>query len=327
MELLIIGGTQFVGRHIAEEALARGHHVTLLHRGRTNAPTLGAAEHLLADRDHLGRALDGRRFDATIDACAYRPGQVRSLAAALNGRGGHHVYISSVSAYAPTSTRGGDESLPLASIDSEDPDSLPITGSTYGPLKALCERAATEEYGADGSVVVRPTYVVGPYDSTGRFTWWVDRLSRGGVVACPGPGDNPMQLIDARDQASWVVGLAEGKARGAFHACSPEPPWSFRDMLEGIRSALGVDAELRWLDPGEVDGAPFPLWGPDPAGVMALSPAAARATGLWPRPFAETVRETAAWMKTADWRRDGVGVDPEVEARLLTASSAASPNR
>lgn len=221
MDLLIVGGTRFVGRHIAEQALARGHRVTLLHRGSTQAPTLGAAEHLLADRDRLGGVLEGRSFDATIDACAYWPGQVRSLASALDGRGGHYVYISSASAYAETSTRGGDESLPLARIGTDDPDSLAMGPDTYGPLKALCEKASTEEFGAVTSTIVRPTYVVGPHDHTGRFTWWVDRISRGGAVACPGPADHPMQLIDARDQASWVVGLAERRVSGAFHSCSP----------------------------------------------------------------------------------------------------------
>ena len=323
MELLIVGGTRFVGRHIAERALVRGHRVTLLHRGSTQAPTLGAAEHLLADRDHLGAALDDRSFDVTIDACAYWPGQVRSLASALDGRGGHYVYISSASVYADTSTRGGDESLPLASIHTDDPDSLPMTGDTYGPLKALCEKSAAVEFGAGGSVIVRPSFVVGPHDPSGRFTWWVDRISRGGVVACPGPADNPMQLIDARDQASWVVGLAERRVGGAFHSCSPEPPWSFRDMVEGIRSALDADAEFRWLDADDVGGAPFPLCTRDAEGVLALSSAAALGTGLSPRPFADTVRDTADWMSTADWRREGVGVDPDDEARLLAASTGA----
>ena len=121
MDLLIVGGTRFVGRHITAAALARGHRVTLLHRGLTQSPGLEAADHLLADRDDLGSALEGRAFDATIDVCAYWPRQVRSLAAALGGRGGHYVYISSISAYADTSALGGDESLPLATIDADDP--------------------------------------------------------------------------------------------------------------------------------------------------------------------------------------------------------------
>ena len=170
-------------------------------------------------------------------------------------------------------------------------------------------------------MIVRPTYVVGPFDHTGRFARWVDRIARGGMVACPGPAGNPMQLIDARDQASRVVGLAERRIPGAIHSCSPEPPWSFGDMLAGIRLALSADAEFRWRDPAEVGSAPFSLWTPEAEGVLALSPAAARATGLSPRPFVETVRDTAAWMVTADWHRDGVGGDSDDEARLLTAST------
>lgn len=319
MDLLIVGGTRFVGRHISEQALARGHRVTLLHRGVSQAPTLGAAEHLLADRDQLGGVLDGRSFDATIDVCAYWPHQVRSLASALGDRAGHYVHISSVSAYAESATRGGDESLPLATVETDDPDALPMTNDNYGALKALCEAAAKDSFGSESTAIVRPTYVVGPYDQSGRFTWWVDRIARGGLVACPGPADNPMQVIDARDQATWVLGLAEQRISGAFHSCSPEPPWSFGDMLEEIRAALDSDAELRWVSPDLVGDAPYPLWSPAPEGLMALSPAAARATGLSPRPFAETVRDTAAWMRAAAWHKDGVGVDPDHEAGLLAA--------
>jgi 2'-hydroxyisoflavone reductase len=321
MDLLIVGGTRFVGRHITAAALARGHRVTLLHRGLTQSPGLEAADHLLADRDDLGSALEGRAFDATIDVCAYWPRQVRSLAAALGGRGGHYVYISSISAYADTSVLGGDESLPLATVDADDPDSLPMSGGNYGPLKALCEAAARGEFGSEASLVVRPTYVVGPDDYTGRFTWWVDRISRGGEVACPGPAENPMQLVDARDQAEWIVGVTESRATGDFHVCTPAPPWSFRDMLEGIRDALVSGAELRWVPADAVGDAPFPLWGPEPEGVLALDPGAALATGLKARPFAETVRETASWMAGSDWRQPGVGVDPDTEARLLRADS------
>ena len=113
-------------------------------------------------------------------------------------------------------------------------------------------------------MTVRPTYVVGPFDHTGRFARWVDRIARGGMVACPGPAGNPMQLIDARDQASRVVGLAERRIPGAIHSCSPEPSWSFGDMLAGIRLALSTDAEFRWRDPAEVGSAPFSLWTPKP---------------------------------------------------------------
>jgi 2'-hydroxyisoflavone reductase len=327
MRILIIGGTRFVGRHIAEAALAAGHDLTLLHRGRSSPDSLSGAEHLLADRDGDLSVLDGRAFDATVDVCAYWPRQVRSVADALGDRGGQHVYISSVSAYADTDLPGGDESIPLATLDTDaagDPDNAEMTETTYGPLKALCERAAVDAYGADRVTIVRPSYVVGPYDPTGRFTWWVDRLARGGPILCPGPADSPMQLIDARDQGAWVVRLIESGTTGAFHSASPAPPWSFADMITAISTTLATDIEPIWVD-GEallaegVDGGDLPLWseGADEM-VLALDPSAAIRTGLTARPFAETIHDTAQWVASTPWRRDGVGLDPKREDDLRT---------
>jgi len=298
--------------------------VTLLHRGNTGADLFPTAEHLLADRDVDLSGLQGRTFDATVDVCAYYPRQVRTLAAALGGRGGHHVYINSVSAYAELDSPGADESAPLIELDSDDPDSLEMSGETYGGLKVCCERAALEEYGADALTIVRPTYVVGPQDPTGRFTWWVDRLARGGRVPVPGPGSAPMQLIDARDQGRWILGLIETHTIGAYHACAPPPPWSLSDMIRAVRDVVSpagtelVDVPAEALLAAGVDGGMLPLW--SEGGVengLALDPAAAQRTGLVCRPLAETVRDTWTWMQDAQWRRDGVGLDPSIEADLL----------
>jgi len=324
MRILIIGGTRFVGRHVSEAALAAGHELTVLHRSSPDPGLLPEAEHLLADRDGDLSVLGGRSFDATVDVCAYWPRQVRSLAEALGDRGGHHVYISSVSAYADTDRAGGDESLPLATLDSgQDPDTAPMTEQTYGPLKALAEQAAVDAYGADAVAIVRPTYVVGPYDPTGRFTWWVDRIDRGGRVLCPGPAGSPMQLIDGRDQGAWIVGLVESGTAGAFHPCTPAPPWGFTDMIDAIAKAIGADVEPVWVDAEAlraegIDGGDIPLWseGVDEY-VLALDSSAALRTGLTPRPLADTIRDTQAWIATTDWRRDGVGLDPDREADLL----------
>jgi 2'-hydroxyisoflavone reductase len=324
MRILIIGGTRFVGRHISEAALAAGHELTLLHRSRPGPDLLPEAEHLTADRDGDLSVLDGRSFDATVDVCAYWPRQVRSLAEALGDRGGHHVYISSVSAYADADHPGGDESLPLATLEPGlDPDTAPMTEQSYGPLKALGEQAAVEAYGADAVTIVRPTYVIGPYDPSARFTWWVDRIGRGGRILCPGPADSPMQLIDARDQGAWVVGLVESRTAGAFHPCTPEPPWGFADMVEAIAKALGADIEPVWIEADALlaeglDGGIVPLWSEGAnEQVLALDASAALRTGLTPRPLADTIRDTRDWMATAEWRRDGSGLDAEREAELL----------
>ena len=196
MRILVIGGTQFVGRHAVESLLAAGDEVTLFHRGRTNPGLFPDAEHRMGDRDRDLSALDEGEWDATVDPSAYVPRQVRTLAAALGGRGGRYVHVSSISAYAGADRPWLTEDVPLATLD--DPTIETVTGETYGPLKAACELAAHQYFGEDLSIV-RPTYVAGPYDHTGRFTWWVERIARGGRVLAPGPADNPFQVIDARD--------------------------------------------------------------------------------------------------------------------------------
>jgi len=298
--------------------------VAVLHRGGTEADPLLAAEHLHADRDDDLSVLAGRSFDATVDVSAYWPRQVRALRAALDDRGGHHVFISSVSAYAEPAEPGADETTPLAELDAPDLDALEMSGETYGGLKVACERAALAAYGHDAVTIVRPTYVVGPYDYTGRFPWWVDRLARGGTVLCPGPPEAPLQLIDARDQAGWLLGLVESRTTGAFHSCWPAPPWSMADMIDAVSAQVSPPGtEPVWV-PAEplvaagVDGAALPLWSEGTCeNALALDPSAAVRTGLSPRPLAETVHDTWLWMRHGDWRREGVGLDPTTEAGLL----------
>jgi len=321
MRILVIGGTQFVGRHLVAEALARGHELTLLHRGRSNTGLFPEAEHLLADRNADLGVLDGRTFDATVDVCAYVPRQVRQLAAALGGRGGQHLYVSSVSAYASATGPGNDESAALN--PAPDPPTESVDGSTYGGLKAECERVAHELYG-DGLTVVRPSYVLGPYDYTGRFPWWVDRLARGGEVLAPGPQDAPFQAIDGRDLGAFMLRLLETGTTGAFHAASPRPPYSFADMLSDVAAEVAppgtqlrwVDAE--WLTEHGVDGGSLPLWDEGAyAWDLAVDPGKALGAGLEPRSLRETARDTLVWLQAGGSSRAGTGLDAEREASLL----------
>ncbi len=324
MDLLFVGGTRFVGRAMAEVALGRGHRVALLHRGRSSPETLAGADHLLADRDSDLSVLAGRHFDATIDVCAYLPGQVRHLAEALDGRGGHHVFISTMSVYADTDEPGLTESGALVSL--EDPTVEEVTGETYGGLKVLCEEAAQASYG-DALTVVRPTYVVGPHDPTGRFTWWVRRIARGGEVLGPGPADSPIQLVDARDMAEWTVSLAEQGVSGAFNGVNTEPPFGFGDMLDTIVDAVApAGTRVTWVDGGWLveqgeSYSSLPMW---PEGgyewLMASDPSAAFGTGLTPRSLAETVTDTLTWIQSTEAPEvEGVGISPEREAELLAA--------
>src|SRR3954454_2494223 len=217
MRILIIGGTRFVGHAMAEAALEAGHDVTLLHRHQT--PELPGATHLLADRDgDLGVLADGS-WDATIDVCAYVPSQVRRLHKSLGGsqhRGGHHLFISTVSVYQEPEGPGADEDTRLFAPAPED--ATEVTNESYGPMKVTCENIATELYGSTGLTIIRPTYVVGPRDATARYPWWPLRAARGGSIIAPGPSDAPMQCIDARDMGAWTVRLAEGRVSGTFTA-------------------------------------------------------------------------------------------------------------
>jgi 2'-hydroxyisoflavone reductase len=325
MRILIVGGTRFVGRAIAEAALDSGHEVTLLHRGKTRPSTLEDAEHVLVDRDsdQLNDALAGRHFDATVDVCAYVPRQVTSLAAALDGRGGHHVYISTMSVYEDEQEFGFDEEGPLVRLS--DPSTEKVTGETYGGLKVLCEETAVAAYGNDNVALVRPTYVIGPHDPTGRFTWWVQRVAAGGRVLAPGPHDASMQVIDARDQGEWCVRLAESKSAGPYNSVSPTPPFGYGDLLEAAVRAVGPHGtELVWVDgawlrdQGE-DGQTLPLWTEGVSeNVMAGNPTRALNTGLSPRPLTQTIADTWEWMKDEQPPHvPGWGISPEREAELL----------
>jgi 2'-hydroxyisoflavone reductase len=256
-----------------------------------------------------------------VDTCAYVPRQVHSLADALGDRAGRYLLVSSVSAYATPEAPGYTENSPLLELD--DPTVEEVTDDTYGGLKVLCERAAVERFGP-GTVIVRPTYVVGPDDYTWRFPWWVQRLARGSEVLAPGPTDAPAQVIDARDMASWTIGLLERGESGAYHAVSPAPPFSFADQLEVIRGAVAPEGTtLTWVDADflladGLDDETLPLWsGADASAlIMTADPRAAVATGLQPRPLAETVRDTLDWLRN-EKQPDRPGLDADREADLL----------
>ncbi|WP_151084184.1 NAD-dependent epimerase/dehydratase family protein [Nocardioides cynanchi] len=325
MRILIIGGTHFVGHAMAQAALDAGHDVTLLHRNATDE--LPGAAHLLADRNGDLAVLAGQTWDATIDVCAYLPGQVRHLHEALGDRGGHHVFISTVSVYEEPATVGADEASPL--FDEAADDVTEITGETYGPLKVSCETAAREAYGDAGLAIVRPTYVVGPRDATARYPYWVLRAARGGTILLPGPGEAPMQCIDARDMGAWTVTLAERRISGAFTAARPST--TFAAMVEQTLAALGSDATLvevdgDWLVGQGVDGAQLPLWSEgSPELALAMGTSRAEATGLTHRPFADVVRDTLAWAQAHPDQatNPAVGLSPEREQELLAAWTAA----
>jgi 2'-hydroxyisoflavone reductase len=321
MRILIIGGTRFVGQAMAQAAIDAGHDVSLLHRKATDE--LPAATHLLADRDGDLGVLDGLSFDATIDVCAYVPRQVRHLHDALDGRGGHHLFVSTVSVYQEPEAAGADEDARLH--DPAPEDATEVTNESYGPMKVTCENIATELYGDAGLAIIRPTYVVGPRDMTARYPWWPLRAARGGAMISPGPAEAPMQCIDARDMGAWTIRLAEDRVTGAFTAARPHT--TFGALLDETLAAVDSDARLvpvdgDWLVEQGVDGLQLPLWTEGaPEWSLAMATDRAEAAGLTHRPFAETVRDTLAWARANPEQstNDQWGLPPEREQELLEA--------
>ena len=235
-----------------------------------------------------------------MDAIAYRPHDVNVLANALGERGGHHIQISSISAYdSPALPGATEETAELWSDAPTEPDAA-ITGETYGPLKAACERAATEHFG-DQLTLVRPTYVIGSHDATMRFPYWVTRMQRGGNVAVAGPRDNALQYIDARDLGEFVVTLVDQTTLGAFHVCGPYPAPTFFAVMQEIAEHVGpsdtklVEVSARHISSHHLDSR-FPLWsGSQNETVMDLDPAKALAAGLTLRSLEDSVDDVVAW--------------------------------
>ncbi len=330
MELLIIGGTKFLGRHVAEQALERGHELTLLHRGRSGPDLFPQARHLIADRDADLTVLSEERWDAVIDTSAYVPRQVRSLAARLAGRVGHYQLVSSISVYSDLSRAGMDERADTAVL--ADPLTETVTGETYGGLKRLCEEAALQCFGA-ATLIVRPGLIVGPHDPTGRFTWWLARMQRGGEVLAPGDPAAPVQFIDVRDLAAWMLAMAEQNASGVFNATGPEAPMTIGEWLEQARETLApAGTTLRWADEawllehGVTPWSDLPLWLPTASrGLLEVNVNAARTLGLRCRPLVQTLADTATWARMAgaanaapgDPPPPAVGLAPERETDLL----------
>lgn len=325
MKLLVLGGTKFLGRHFVAAALARGHAVTLFHRGRTNPDLFPEAEHVLGDRDGGLGALAGRTWDAVLDPSGYVPRVVRASAAALAGRTGRYAFVSSISAYAAPLAPGADESAPLATL--ADPAVEEITGETYGGLKAACEREVARAFG-EQALVVRPGLIVGPHDSTDRFPYWPRRLARGGEVLAPGRREQPVQVIDGRDLAEWLLAMLEQDRGGTYNAAGPAAPVTLGTLLEQLALAVGSTGSLTWVDEafllarGVQPWTELPLWLPaDEAGLDEVSVQRAIAAGLTFRPLAVTARDTLDWdlARPDEARANSPVLTPAREAELLAA--------
>lgn len=320
MRILILGGTGFTGPFQVHYAIARGHQVTVFNRGRRQADLPAGVVHLQGDRNDANglaalkaEVAKGAKWDVVIDNPATLPFWVRDAGEALRAATNHFIFISTISVYGDTSKPGMDETTALAAYRGPDPLKETMqtlqanAGELYGPLKAAAEREA-EKWFPGKTTIIRPGLIVGPGDTSGRFTYWPVRLAKGGEVLAPGTGRDPVQFIDARDLAEWTIRMAETPAAGTYNATGPAGVLTMAEMLGGIRGAMQPEqpTHLTWvttefLAEQRISGwSDMPVWTPpqpDNAGFSRVSIQRAREQGLTFRPLADTARATLEWFR------------------------------
>ena len=248
LRLLILGGTHFVGRVVAETAIRQGFDVTLFNRGLSAPGVVVGAHEIRGDRDTDLSGLVGLRFDGVVDTTSYRPEQVESVLDAL-GDPGHYTILSTGNVYRDHSTPGVDETAPTIRLD----DSTKSEADSYGGLKAQCEDVLNRRL-ADRTLVVRAGLIVGPYDKSGRFSYWVHRIDRGGRVLAPGPESQFVQFIDVRDLAEWILAAIDTGLTGTFNVTGSPGTHTMADVLRTIQQTSSIDSELVWVDEGFLTG-------------------------------------------------------------------------
>jgi len=323
--LLVLGGTGFIGPHVTEVALASGWKVTHFNRGKRDPDGVESVETLHGDRKGQLDSLKDRRWDAVVDNTGYIPKYCKMSADLLAPNSGYCLFISSISAYA-SFEKPNDIGSPTGVLDNLDQEE--ITNETYGPMKALCEKYVRDAYGRRCSIV-RPGYIVGPLDPTDRFTYWPVRFARGGDMAVPGTPADPIQVVDVRDLAAFMMGLVERQVVGDFNAVTPPGAITMGSLMDTSRKVTGADTQLTWIDEGfiaekaaEVNLAPWSaMKGPEAGGSLTGMQASAD-QGLKARPLEETIRDTLAWHETRPEDRKAElrsGFTAESEAAILAA--------
>lgn len=336
MNILVLGGTVFVGRHIVTEAVARGHQVTLFNRGTHPAPE-GVAHVINGDRNGDTGLLVTGSWDAVIDTSAYFPHQVRAAAAALAGRVPHYTLISTISVYADPTVPHLDEDAELARVD--DPAADKITNENYGGLKVLCEEELAAAFAPADRLIVRPGLVIGPLDHTDRFTYWPARVARGGEVLAPGNPHAALQWIDVRDLAAWILTSVENRLNGTYNAVNQADRHTMVELLATCARIAGSDgtaagsmrsaaeaATFTWVDEewllahGVTPFADLPFWLPGSFGnLLRVDGGRAQAAGLVTRSIDDTVRDTLEWHLGRGAPDLKAGMSAEREAELLAA--------
>ncbi len=324
--LLILGGTGFIGPHLTEEAQRRGWKVTHFNRGKHEPNGVAGVETLIGDRNGQLDALKDRKWDAVVDDTGFVPKYVKLSAELLAPNVGYCLYISSISAYAGFATPN-DEHSPLGKL--EDPNVDKVTNDTYGPMKALCEQYTAAAF-KDRVSIVRPGYIVGPLDQSDRFTYWPVRASKGGEMLAPGTPHDPIQVIDVRDLAAFMMKLVESRTNGTFNADSAPRALTMGQLVTAsVNASPQAGTKVAWVSEDYLaahwkpDDLDLPPWAPtkgDEAGFSLTSTAVAQKAGLRSRPLEITVRDTLAWFQTLPAERQAklkAGLDPAREADTL----------
>lgn len=326
----MLGGTHHVGRAVVEAGLARGWTVTTVTRGLSGPPNPGA-ESLHADRTDaatVSAVLGGRSWDVVVDTWSGAPAAVLDSAGLLVDRVRRYVYVSSRSVYRWPMPIGLDENGPLVEGDPASQD-----GSDYAAAKRGGELAVLQAFG-DRALVARAGLILGPYEGVGRLPWWLRRMQRGGRVLAPGPTDRPLQYIDGRDLAEWMLSAAEQQVGGAFNTVSQPGHTTIGELLDLCRTVTGETAGLVWTSPERIAEAgiepwtELPIWVPpdgELAGLHAGDVSAAFANGLRCRPVADTVVDTWEWLQAEgdppSLSNGSVGLDSTREAEVLARVS------
>jgi 2'-hydroxyisoflavone reductase len=336
MDVLVIGGSVFLGRAVVSEAQASGASVTVFNRGRSGTTPAGA-EQVVGDRTVPAdlAQLEGRRFDLVVDTCGYVPADVALSAGLLAPTCGHYAFVSSINAYPgwptePDYRAGGVHDGNPDATRADVPEGT-SEAQSYGWLKVGCELAVARAFGPSRSAVLRGGSIVGPDDrEVGRLPWWIDRVSRGGEVLVPGAAGAPVALIDSRDLARFAL----TGAAGTFETPGPAGRDTRADLMAACVAATGSDATFIYVDDedwlveqGAQPWTELPLWGPkaEMPSTFVHHSEDAEAAGLSWRPLAETVADTWAWQQTlaGGWRpaERTPGLAPERERELLAAWS------
>ncbi|MBR7799853.1 NAD-dependent epimerase/dehydratase family protein [Undibacterium fentianense] len=327
--ILILGGTGFLGPAIVAAATVRGHTLTLFNRGKTRPGLFPDIEKRQGDRDpNKGegiKSLETGEWDAVIDDSGYFPRMVGASAQLLASRVKQYIYISSISCYKEPVPMHGDEDTPLASLSNPAVEEMGKNFENYGGLKAACEQAA-EKALPGRTTVVRPGYIVGPDDPTGRFTYWPVRFDQGGEIAVPGAPTEPFQVIDVRDLAEWLVMMVEHNTTGRFNALGPEKTMPWGRVVEACKKATKASSSLTWIPSEFMDkqsDIEFPIWSPyygNSKGFHTWSNARAVKAAMRFRPIEQTVADTLAWYKTQLSEEKGrvkIAFSAEQEATIL----------